>query len=30
MNILSDKDVFVQNVDGNRIVVIYVPRADRA
>ena len=29
INLLSAKDVFVQEVDGNRIVVIYVPRADR-
>ncbi|MBQ6900206.1 MAG: putative DNA binding domain-containing protein [Firmicutes bacterium] len=30
VNILSSKDVFVQNVDGNNIVVINVPRAERA
>lgn len=30
INILSSKDVFVQEIDGNHIVVIYVPRADRA
>jgi len=29
INLLSVKDVFVQEVDGNHIVVIYVPRADR-
>ena len=29
INILSSKDVFVQEVNGNHIVVIYVPRADR-
>ena len=30
VNILSSKDVFVQEVDGNRIVVINVPRAERS
>lgn len=30
VNILSSKDVFVQDADGHRIVVINVPRADRA
>ncbi|MBQ9543739.1 MAG: putative DNA binding domain-containing protein [Clostridia bacterium] len=30
VNILSDKDVTVENVDSKRIVVIRVPRADRA
>jgi len=30
VNIMSSKDVFVQNVDGNNIVVINVPRAERA
>lgn len=30
VNLLSSKDVFVQEVDGNRIVVINVPRAERA
>ena len=29
VNLLSAKDVFVQTVNGNRIVVICVPRADR-
>ena len=29
VNILSDKDVFVQEVDGNDIIVISVPRAER-
>lgn len=29
INILSNKDVYVQDVDGNRIVVINVPRAQR-
>ena len=29
INLLSAKDVFVQEVDGNHIVVIRVPRADR-
>ena len=30
VNIISDKDVTVETVDGNRIVVIRVPRADRS
>ena len=30
VNILSSKDVFVQDVDGDHIVVINVPRADRS
>ena len=30
VNILSSKDVFVQEVDGDRIVVINVPRAERS
>ena len=30
VNILSSKDVFVQKVDGNHIVVINVPRAERS
>lgn len=30
MNLLSSKDVFVQEVDGNHIVVINVPRAERS
>ena len=30
VNILSTKDVFVQEVDGNHIVVINVPRAERS
>lgn len=30
VNILSSKDVFVQEVDGNHIVVINVPRAERS
>ena len=30
MNVLSGKDVSVENVDGKRIVVINVPRADRS
>lgn len=30
VNILSDKDVTVETVDGKRFVVIRVPRADRA
>ena len=30
VNILSSKDVFVQEVDGNHIVVIHVPRAERS
>ena len=30
VNILSDKDVTVETVEGNHIVVIRVPRADRA
>ena len=30
MNVLSSKDVFVQEVDGNHIVVINVPRAERS
>ena len=30
MNILSSKDVFMQEVDGNHIVVINVPRAERS
>ena len=29
VNILSDKDVYVQNVDGKDIIVIDIPRADR-
>jgi len=29
VNVLSSKDVFVQEVDGNHIVVINVPRAER-
>lgn len=29
MNILTDKDVSVQDVEGNHIIVIRVPRADR-
>ena len=29
VNILTDKDVSVQNVEGNHIIVIRVPRADR-
>lgn len=29
VNILTDKDVSVQDVDGNHIIVIRVPRADR-
>ncbi len=30
VNILSEKDVYVEEVDGDHIVVIQVPRADRA
>ena len=30
VNVLSSKDVFVQEVDGNHIVVINVPRAKRS
>ena len=30
VNLLSSKDVFVQEVDGNHIVVIKVPRAERS
>ena len=30
VNVLSSKDVFVQDVDGNHIVVINVPRAERS
>ena len=30
VNILSSKDVFVQEVNGNHIVVIHVPRAERS
>jgi len=30
VNILSAKDVFVQEVDGDHIVVIHVPRAERS
>lgn len=30
VNLLSSKDVFVQDVDGNHIVVIQVPRAERS
>ncbi len=30
INLLSSKDVFVQEVDGHQIVVIHVPRADRS
>lgn len=30
VNILAAKDVYVEAVDGNRIIVIKVPRADRA
>ena len=30
VNILSSKDVFVQEVDGNHLVVINVPRAERS
>ncbi len=30
INLLSSKDVFVQEVDGNHIVVICVPRAERS
>ena len=29
-NILSNKDVYVKDVDGNQIVVINVPRAQRS
>lgn len=29
VNVLSSKNVFVQEVDGNHIVVINVPRAER-
>lgn len=29
VNVLSSKDVYVQEADGNRIVVIHVPRAER-
>lgn len=30
VNILSDKDVYVQQIDGKNIIVINIPRADRA
>ena len=30
VNVLSSKDIFVQKVDGNHIVVINVPRAERS
>ena len=30
VNILSEKDVYIEETDGDRIVVIRVPRADRA
>ena len=30
VNILSDKDVYVQEIDGKNIIVINIPRADRA
>lgn len=30
VNILSSKDVFVQEVDGDHIVVIHIPRAERS
>ena len=30
VNILAEKDVYVEEVDGDRIIVIKVPRADRA
>ena len=30
INLLSDKDVFIQEVNGNRIIVINVPRAERS
>lgn len=30
INILSSKDVYVQEIDGDHIVVIHVPRADRS
>ena len=30
INLLSDKDVFVQEIDGKHIVVISVPRAERS
>lgn len=30
INILSHKDVFAQDIDGKQIIVINVPRADRA
>ena len=30
VNILSDKDVYVQELDGKNIIVINIPRADRA
>ena len=30
VNILSDKNVYVQEVDGDHIIVIDIPRADRA
>lgn len=30
VNVLSSRDVFIQDVDGNHIVVIQVPRAERA
>ena len=30
MNVLSSKDVFVQEIEGNHIVVINVPRAERS
>ena len=29
MNILSNKDVYTREVDGKRIIVINVPRAQR-
>ena len=30
VNVLSARDVFIQEVDGDRIVVIHVPRAERS
>ena len=30
VNILSDKDVYVQEIEGKNIIVINIPRADRA
>ena len=30
VNILSDKDVYVQEIDGKNIIVINIPRADRS